>query len=1001
MRNAHTNLSDYELCAVIATGANSIVHCAIDRRTGAVVAIKQVTSPRARHFSRQEAALLKHVHHPALPMLYTTWEDEDGVWLVMEYIPGDDLAVQIEHRPQPFPASLVLTWADQVLDALGALHAHTPPIMHGDIKPRNLKVDAHGQVHLLDFGAAHTAAHDMAGYTLAYAAPEQVTGGAIDPRADLYALAATLYDLLTGVKPPDARLRLSALAEGRSDPLLPASAWNPRLTRGVDAFLQQGMALDPAYRFANADAMRVALQGCCVDPSSSAPPVPPIEIIGRNALIGEVRRKLLHPDVRLLTLVGPGGVGKTTVAHAVAGDLSAGHFCAVTFIDLENSSTTSAQQNPPSLQEIVARWTAQPSDDAVRSAEPTQDSPSVLLLVLDAVELLASGKDALGTMIANSPSLKVLATGRQPIGALFEHLLVIPPLPTPDPHTEVDAATALHSPAVQMFLAQAKACDVDLQITDQNVKAIVDLCANLDGLPFALKEAARCLCNMEITEIVEHLFACLSEEITDPTSPRQRHNSLAASLAWSIEQLTPKQQRLLMRLTVFRGSFSPHAAHAICCTGAAALESLSVEDVAASLRQIAEQSLLVMHRSDAAPRYAMLNTTRAYTSAHLGASDDIASLRRRHADYFVNLIDTGDTYVMPDVARRAYIEAEYDNLLAALTWSVEQGDATVALRLTTSLWRFWEIRGDYREGLAWFERALALSASEDELRARALACAGGLARNQSQYTAAERCFSDALTIYRQLDDRQGIARMLNSLGTVAFFRDALAAKKYFEAALELHRELHNQHDMAGALNNLALLAEGQGDYAHAAILHQQALELFQLLGEDVNSAYALGNLGVVAEHSGDLTKAADYYQRSLDLHELIGEKWGMAAMLTNLGSTLDRMQQTDAARPLLIEGLTLFHELADNSGVAQALSALARNAEHCKTYEDSIRFLAAAERIESEIGYVLPAIEQTERQAICSRLRDALGANAYDAAWNAIWMQPLTAMLTELLGADR
>ncbi|HAJ37789.1 MAG TPA: hypothetical protein DCL15_19135, partial [Chloroflexi bacterium] len=360
MRNTHTNGEDYTLLAVIATGAHSIVHRAVDRRTGATVAIKQITSPQARRYSRQEAALLARVHHPALPMLHAVWEDHDGVWLVMEYIPGDDLAVQIERRAQPFPTPIVLTWAEQLLDALDKLHAHTPPIVHGDIKPRNLKVDAHGQVRLLDFGAAQPAAHGIAGYTLAYAAPEQITAAAIDPRADLYALTATLYDLLTGVKPPDARLRLSALAEGRSDPLLPASAWNPGLSRAVDAFLQQGMALDPTYRFASADAMRVALQGCRVDLSSSAPPVNSIEIIGRDALIGEARRQLLQPDVRLLTLVGPGGVGKTVVAHTVANAMSPGHFRQVAFIDLERSVTHPTQQNEQWLQEIVARHTAQP-----------------------------------------------------------------------------------------------------------------------------------------------------------------------------------------------------------------------------------------------------------------------------------------------------------------------------------------------------------------------------------------------------------------------------------------------------------------------------------------------------------------------------------------------------------------------------------------------------------------------------------------------------------------
>ncbi len=926
--------------------------------------------------------------------------NEKGAWLVMTYIPGEDLGRQLEQSLQPFGPERVLKWGERLLETLDYLHSMTPPIVHCDIKPANLKVDEHDQVFLLDFGVAQSAAkyHEYNGYTLAYCAPEQLTGAAIDPRTDLYALAATLYDLLTGVKPPDARLRLSALAEGRSDPLLPASAWNPGLSRAIDAFLHQGMALDPAHRFASAKAMRVALHGCRIDLSSQVQPVNPVEIIGRNALIGEARRKLLQLEVRLLTLVGPGGVGKTVVARTVADDLASGYFGKVAFINLEDSWAASAQQNAQLIQEIVARHTALSLEDAAACAEAAQGASNALLLIIDAAELLAGGEMTLDTVIASSPHLKVLATSRQPIGVHFEHLLVVPPLPTPDRHAEVDAATALHSPAVQVLLTQAKAYGVDLQLTGENVKEIVDLCASLDGLPFALQEAARCLHTLRVAEVAGHLFARFSEAATLPASVAERRASLAASIAWSVEQLPPQQQCLLGRLAVFCGSFSPHAAHAICCAGIAPLESFSEEDIAADLGQIAAHSLLVTRLSGATLRYVMFNTTRAYASARMVAADDIASLRRRHADYFVNVIDIGDTRVAPDAARLARIEVEYDNLLAALTWSVEQGDATVALRLTTSLWRFWEIRGDYREGLAWFERALALSATEDELRARALACAGGLARNQSQYSAAERCFSAALAIYRQLDDKQGIARMLNGLGTVAYFHDALAATKYFEAALELHRELNNPRDMAGALNNLALLAEGQGDYLRAATLHRQALEHFQALGEDANTAYVLGNLGVVAEHSGDMNTAVEYYRQSLDLHERIGEKWGMAAMLTNLGSTLDRLQRVDEALPLLIEGLNLFNELGDSAGVAQALGALACNADRREAYQDSVQFLAAAERIESETGYVLPAFDQEERQALHIRLHDALGADAFDATWQAVFTLPLASLLPALPG---
>lgn len=1000
MSTLDSKLADrYTIEEVIAAAPHSVVYRARDRRTNDLVCLKSVdvTNPHGVARVVAEAHVLRRVNHPALPRMIDIFVDDKGAWLVMSFVPGDDLGRQLERALQPFGAGRVLAWGEQVLDALAYLHSLTPPIVHCDIKPANLKVDEEDRVFLLDFGVAHARNdhQDHRGYTLAYAAPEQLTGVPIDLRADLYALAATLYDLLTGVKPPDARQRLAALAEGRSDPLLPASAWNPVLPRTLDAFLHQGMALDPTQRFVNATTMRQSLHACRagLPAHSDTVTAKAVDVIGREALIREVRRKLLQPDLQLLTLIGPGGVGKTAILHAVVSDLHSGHFHDVLFLDLEDALPPLAQQRLQLIQEHIARYTGQPSNDAAMGIEPKQGSPHSWLLVIDAGERLASSEVALDALLASAPYLKVLAASRRPMGARSEHLVPVAPLPTPDRHAEVDVSTALHSPAVQMFLAQARACGVDLQITGENTKEIVDLCAALDGLPLALTEAARRLRTLDISEITGHLCAELARAATGAPSTSGPRDSLAASIAWSVAQLTPQQQSLLLRLTVFSGSFSSHAAHAVCCAGVAALEGFSEADAAASLKELATQSLLATRADDVAPRFVILNTMRAFASARLAAFGDVAALRRRHAHYFVNLIEVDDTYVTPDAARLARIETEYDNLLAALTWSVENGDANAALRLTTSMWRFWEIRGDYRAGLDWFERALALSETEAELRARALSCAGALARNQSQYAAAERCFSAALAIYQELNDKQGIARMLNGLGTVAYFQDAAIAINYFEAALSMYRELNNPRDMAGALNNLALLAEGQGDYPRAATLHQQALELFRALGEAANTAYVLGNLGVVAEHSGDLDAAVEYYQQSLDLHEQIGESWGMAAMLTNLGSTLDRLQRVDEALPLLIEGLSIFHELGDHAGVAQALGALAYNADRRKAYHDSVQFLAAAERIEAETGYVLPTIDQAERHAVRTRLQAALGADAYAATWQIAYTLPITSLL--------
>lgn len=999
MSDTPTHIRDYQLLDLIAAGAHSVVHRALDRRTGAIVAIKQVTTRGAQRHDSGEAALLRRVHHPVLPDLYAVWEVDDAIWLVMEYIPGDDLSMQLARNASPFPLPTVQAWADQLLDALSLLHAQSPPIVHCDIKPGNLKVDARGQVRLLDFGVARHVADNAAGYTPAYAAPEQMTGAAIDPRTDLYALTATLYDLCTGVKPPAARLRLAALAAGRADPLLPASAWNPALPHTVDACLQRGLALEPAQRFAHAAAMRESLRACMNGTTSWLPPVMTAKLVGRDALVGELRRAMLQPDVQLLTLVGAGGVGKTALARAVASELYPRHVREVRFLALEElqQETAPIAEAPLTLQHSFAQLADSLRQELSAQEQPTQHPAHALVLVLDGAEFLHRDDCArLGSLLTQLPQLKVLATSRRPLRIQGERIIAAPPLPTPDRHAALDATTVRQSPSVQLFLARAEALGVDLSMTDENCQQIAELCAALDGLPLALEEAARALGAMEITAIAEHLLAQLGAALTaPPASEAARRHSLAASIAWSVRRLTSPAQRLLARLSVFHNAFLPHTAHAICCVAAPDGVHLSEHETVALLQELVDASLLFTRSAHATTRYAMLATTRVCVAGSLSLAET-RELRRRHASYFVELIDRGNTLLTPDAARREQLSAEYDNLIAALAWSIEERGATTALRLATALWRYWEIQGAYREGLHWLEQALALSATDDELRARALSCAGALARNQSQYAAAERCFTTALSIYQQLDDAHGVARMLNTLGSVAYFQDATAATAYFERALALHSSLGETREMAGTLNNLALLAEGQADYPRAAALHQQALELFQTLEDDVNTAYVLGNLGVVAEHSGELAMTIEYYQQSLELHERTGEKWGMAAMLTNLGSALGRLQRSQEALPLLIEGLSIFREVDDRAGMAQALSALAHNAQQRQAYQDATRFLATAERVETAIGYVAPTSDQQERQELKATLHAALGATAFDALWTAIDALPQEALLAEL-----
>ena len=260
----------YRIMRQLGQGGMGAVYEAIDQRLDTTVALKETlfTEERLRKQFEREARLLARLHHPALPRVSDHFSEADGQFLVMQFIPGDDLSEMMTRKRGPFPANQVLTWADQLLDALDYLHTQDPQIVHRDIKPQNLKLTSRGQIILLDFGLAKGQAGEISrvttsasifGYTPNYAPLEQIQGLGTDPRSDLYALAATLYHLMTGVKPPDALTRAAALVNGQPDPLLKASEANAALSPDVDHVLAKAMAQNREQRYATAADMRRAL----------------------------------------------------------------------------------------------------------------------------------------------------------------------------------------------------------------------------------------------------------------------------------------------------------------------------------------------------------------------------------------------------------------------------------------------------------------------------------------------------------------------------------------------------------------------------------------------------------------------------------------------------------------------------------------------------------------------------------------------------------------------
>lgn len=890
----------YQLEALVARGGCGAVYRGVDRQTSAAVAVKQVAVTADDDLSaqavRREAQTLRRLAHPRLPALVDSFADDGDHYLVMAYVDGDDLARQLARRTAPFPVAQVLAWADQLLELLAYLHGQQPPVIHRDLKPANLKLDADGGIVLLDFGLAKgaaTASHSLPGYTLAYAAPEQVRGEGTDGRSDLYSLAATLYHLLTGVKPADALRREAARLDGRPDPLAPAHQVTPAVPPALSDVLAVALALDPAQRFADAGEMRRSLQAALEEPPTrlvalrpaQGPtphnlPAPLSSFIGREREVAEVCARLRREDVRLLTLTGPGGVGKTRLALHSASQLLADFPQGVFFVPLIEAV------EPEQALSVLAQALG------VRAARG-QDIVDALvdflrrgrrLLLLDNFEHLLAAAPLVTTLLAAAPDLKVLATSRERLRLTGEHVLIVAPLDAPAAEAALSSQAVAAYPAVALFAQRAGAVWPAFAIDEANVQDVAALCRALDGLPLAIELAAARVEHLAPAAMLGQLHRQLQWLSDGPRDVHARHRSLDAAMHWTYGLLDEPSRDLWCRLAVFVGGCSEEA----------------LELVARHLPRRAEEqaprltaSLLDKHilRSTDGPdgerRFAMLETLRAYGQERLRQRHEFDGAMQTMADYCLALSEqAAPELVGPQAVRWLQrLDAEHPNLRAVLRWALDRGHGELALTLCVNLWPHWRARGYLQEGRQWFQGALSVGETAPAaLRGRAYNKAGILAYEQGDVTEAERCETTALRLQGGPDDLWDRVSTLNTLGVIAMER---------------------------------------AHYGDAERWLTEAVAAAQAAGHVLNGAHALNNLGVTALRRGATRRALGVFAQSLAAFEALGDRRSVALLHTNLGEARHRLGQPKEALALLAAAQAEWQALGDPAGEAAAVHAQA------------------------------------------------------------------------------
>ncbi len=974
----------YRIEGPVGRGGMSAVYRATDLRLDAPVAIKCRRGAEdilGEAFAR-EAQVLATLRHPVLPKVTDYFIEEGGQYLVMEYVPGDDLAILQLRQRQPFAVDQVLAWADQLLDALAYLHGHNPPVLHCDIKPANLKPTPQGRIALLDFGLVRWrpgGESSLTGYTLTFASPEQIGGAPLTGGSDLYALAGTLHDLLTAQPFPEALQRLAAVEAGEPDPWQPPHERNPAVPVAVSLALAQALALDPERRPANAEEMRTLLRNASNErptlhiaapvagtnrSGATAGNLPRLltPLIGRQREVDAVQHLLDDEAARLVTLTGPGGTGKTRLALAVADAVSDKYQDGVWFVDLSPIADPGLVAS--SIADALSIHKRGSADllEGVREHLRTRAA----LLVLDNFEQVLAAAPLVVTLLTACPGLSIMATSREPLRVSGEREYPVSPLPLPD--------------AITLFVARARAIQPEFAATGALELVVADICTRLDGLPLAIELAAARTRLLPPGAMLARLERRLQVVGSGPRDLPARQQTLRRTIDWSHDLLSPREQRLFARLAVFVGGRALEAIEAVGNADGALADS--VLDGVESL--IAKNLLRQESGADGEPRLVFLETINEYARERLEESGDAAVMHRAHAAYYLTVAEASLTGLVgpQQDCWMARLGEEHDNLRAALSWARDQGESEVWLRLAGALWRFWELGFHVREGRAWLEAALAADrGAPSAVRATALNGVANLVRMQGDLTQASAFLEESLSLSRAAGDRFGIARALNDLSNVVSDRgDYAGAIALLEESLVLAREVGADWLVACALHNLGLTATYLAEYERASALLTEALEWWERLGDEVSRARSLSVAGMVAQQQGNIDRALVYQSESLAMRRRAGDRYGAAVSLGYLGWIALDHGEAQQAQTLFREALPLHHEAGNRKGMSRCLMGVALLAVGQGRPDAAARLLGAADAFGRANGAVLSPDERRFFEQSVSAVNASLSAEDFAAA---------------------
>jgi non-specific serine/threonine protein kinase len=939
----------YEIIKQIGTGGMGEVYLAEDKKLDRRVAVKILNEQFSQNEANierfiREAKAASSLNHPNILVIHEIGKSDNSNYIVSEFIEGKTLRQVIGELPMK--QSEILDIAIQIVSAL--ISAHDAHIVHRDIKPENIMIRPDGLVKILDFGIAKLIERKsqpvdakavtevytgkITGLiigTANYMSPEQATGKAIDTRSDIFSFGIVLYEMIAGKPPFEGETAMEVIGSILNKEPAPLNKFLADVPHEIELIVDKTLEKDREERYQTAKDLLIDLKrfhrrleyeiglkhtssqktqaekktlNFKAETSQKTPTVAPNNltgnlspVVGREKEISRIKKLLRQNDVRLITMAGVGGTGKTRLAQAVAQEMLPDFSDGVFFVEM------AAITNP----ELVASTIAQPLGVKEAVGRPILEalkeylSDKQILLVVDNFEQVVDAAPQIAEILAIAANLKILITSRVLLHLSTEREFIVPPLAMPNEISGISIDELSNYEAIRLFVERVQGAKPNFALTDENANYVAKICARLDGLPLAIELAAarvKILSPRAILDKLENRLKLLTGGASDLPA---RQQTMRSAIEWSYKLLTEDEQHLFRQLAVFAGGFTFEAAEAVCNN-----YELQITDYKSDKNQrsktgdqiefldlitsLVDKSLLVSKdQTDDEQRFHMLEVVREYALEFLQENNEAEAIRRSHAAYFLALAERAEPEMrgsrQPEWVER--LDREHDNLRAVMAWSIEQETET-GLRLGSAIRNFWQIRGYYEEGRHWLEAILKKSDGSVSLaRAKVLTGAGHMARQMGDYKAALPLLEESLRISRATGNRKQTALSCRGLAMIHLNQNDIAlARLLNEESLAIGRELSDNNLIALSLNSLGEVLRIQADYRTARELYEEALTLNRRSGYQQGLCLNLVNLGLVTYQEGDYEAARAYQTEALCLAQKLDYKLAVAASLDGCGA---------------------------------------------------------------------------------------------------------------------